>query len=86
MANPGGVVKLASRIVEIRIKQDLPGGEAENSDPETAFLKDLVELLERYGCLRGEGVSDLILEAVFDDMDQMISAMAGTTFRSRSME
>jgi hypothetical protein len=86
MANPDGVVKLACRLVEIKLKQDLLGGEAENSDPETAFLKDLVELLERYGCLRGERVSDIILETVFDDVDEIISAIAGTTVRSRRME
>ncbi len=78
MASPGGVVKLATRMVELKLKQDLVGGEAENPHPDTAFLTDLVELLERHGCLRGETVSNLVLETVFEDVDEIISAIAGT--------
>jgi hypothetical protein len=78
MTNPAGVAKLASRIVEIKLKQDFLGGKSEGSDPETAFLKDLVELLHRYGCLSGERVSDLVLETVFDDVDEIITAITGT--------
>ena len=78
MTSPGGVVKLATRMVEIKLKQDLVSCGEENSNPETAFLTDLVGLLERYGCLRGEKVSDLVLETVFEDVDEIISAITGT--------
>lgn len=70
--SPKGAVKLASRIVELKLREDLVRKEKLRNNPSTSFLADLAKLFEKHQCLDNEVVSDEFVKSLISDCSQMV--------------
>lgn len=80
--SPIDTVKLASGIVEVKLKDDLISRSIEGDTPSHRFLTDLVELLDRHGCFDDKEILELIAEATIQDLNQTMKKLV-TSHKNR---
>ena len=70
MACPRGVVRLATRFVEMKLTKDFLGDEGSKGNPSTDFLSDLTKLLEQHQFVLDKPLADLVMESLIDEANQ----------------
>lgn len=73
--NPDKTVKLATDIVEMKLRNDILGRPEEGDTPSHRFLADLVELLDRHQCFDEQDILGLLAEATIQDMYEELSEL-----------
>jgi len=76
MACPRGVVRLATRFVEMKLTKDFLGDEGSKGNPSTAFLADLTKLLEQHQFVLDKPLSDLVMESIINDSTEVVAVLA----------
>ncbi|MGC4244625.1 MAG: hypothetical protein QM686_20835 [Herbaspirillum sp.] len=71
--SPRGVIKLATKIVELKLSKDLLDENVENTEGASDFLADLAKLLAKHSCFQEQDVIDLVGQTLIDDAKQIVA-------------
>lgn len=83
-ATPRSVVRIATRMVEKKLTEDLLDDEGPKAEPSTAFLADLTALLQRHNFVPDKPLFDLVTESLIADSQQIVRDMVQMVTSSRS--
>ena len=84
MATPRSVVRIATKMVEMKLTEDFLLDDGPKAEPSTAFLADLTALLARHHFRLGKPVLDLVTESLIADTQQIMVDMVHSITSSRS--
>jgi hypothetical protein len=75
LACPRGVVRLATRFVEMKLTEDFLDDEGGKANPSTAFLADLTKLLEQHQFVLDKPLPDLVTESIINDSTEVLAVV-----------
>lgn len=81
--SPRGTVKLATRVVELKLRRDLIELPNDGKKRSKAFLAELAQLLERHHCLEGKEAEALLVETFIDDTQTLVADLVQAATRTR---